>query len=79
MGKVASTADIKLLLDRQRNFFDSGRTKDIAFRKEKLETLHAILGEYEKKVLDALGHDLSKSAYEGYMTEFGIILADALI
>jgi aldehyde dehydrogenase (NAD+) len=79
MGKVASTADIKLLLDRQRNFFDSGRTKDIAFRKEKLETLHAILGENEKKVMDALGHDLSKSAYEGYMTEFGIILADALI
>jgi hypothetical protein len=32
MGKVTSTADIKLLLDRQRNFFDSGRTKDIAFR-----------------------------------------------
>ena len=76
MDKATSTADIIRLFDRQRNFFDSGRTKDIAFRKEKLETLHAILGENEKKVLDALGHDLSKSAYEGYMTEFGIILEE---
>jgi aldehyde dehydrogenase (NAD+) len=76
MGKATSSADIIRLLDRQRYFFDSGRTKDIAFRKEKLETLHTILGENEKKVLDALGHDLSKSAYEGYMTEFGIVLEE---
>ena len=67
---------IKGLLAKQRDFFDSGQTKDIAFRKKALEALYDILRGSEGKVLDALGHDLSKSDYEGYMTEFGIILEE---
>ena len=73
MDTATATIDLKKLLAKQRIFFNSGRTKDIAFRKEKLESLYAILREYEGAVLDALKQDLSKSAYEGYMTEYGII------
>ena len=76
METDSATTDIKGLLAKQRDFFDSGQTKDIAFRKEALEALYDILRESEGKVLDALGRDLSKSDYEGYMTEFGIILEE---
>ena len=74
MGMDTATLDIRRLLANQRNFFDSGQTKDTAFRKKALQTLYAILRDNEKKVLDALEQDLSKSAYEGYMTELGLTL-----
>jgi aldehyde dehydrogenase (NAD+) len=74
MDTDTATTDIKRLLADQRSFFDSGRTKDIAFRKEKLEALDTSLRENEESVLNALKQDLSKSFYEGYLTEFGIIL-----
>jgi aldehyde dehydrogenase (NAD+) len=74
MSTTNANTDIKTLLADQKRFFNTGKTKDIGFRKEKLETLHRVLGENEEKVLNALGHDLSKSLYEGYLTEFGIIL-----
>ena len=76
METDGATSDIKGLLAKQRDFFDSGQTKDISFRKEALEALYDILRGSEGKILDALGHDLSKSDYEGYMTEFGIILEE---
>ena len=76
MGMDTATAEIRSLLANQRNFFDSGQTKDIAFRKKALQTLYAILRDNEKKVLDALEQDLSKSAYEGYITEFGLTLEE---
>ena len=68
------TTDIRNLLKAQRNYFDSGQTKDIAFRKKMLQTLYTILHDNEKKILEALKQDLSKSVYEGYMTEFGLTL-----
>ncbi|MEJ2284988.1 MAG: aldehyde dehydrogenase family protein, partial [Desulfobacterales bacterium] len=71
-----TTLEIKKLLANQRNFFDSGQTKDTAFRKNALQTLYTILRDNEKKLLAALGQDLSKSAYEGYMTELGLTLEE---
>ena len=68
------TVDISSLLKKQRTYFDSGQTKDVAFRKTMLQALYSILHENEKKILKALKQDLSKSAYEGYMTEFGLTL-----
>ena len=65
MALDTATIDISRLLEDQRKFFESGRTKDIAFRKKTLQTLYALLRDNEKKVLDALEQDLSKSAYEG--------------
>jgi aldehyde dehydrogenase (NAD+) len=68
------TTDIRNLLKNQRNYFDSGQTKDVAFRKDMLQALYTILHHNEKKILNALKQDLSKSVYEGYMTEFGLTL-----
>jgi aldehyde dehydrogenase (NAD+) len=70
------TTDIKQLLHSQKAFFDSGHTKDIAYRKAKLAALDRIFRENEERILTALKQDLSKSFHEGYMTEFGIILGE---
>jgi len=74
MDMHADTTKIDDLLAAQRRFFASGRTKDIAFRKENLAILDESLRSSEAKVLKALQQDLSKSSYEGYLTEFGIIV-----
>ena len=76
MDMETTTLEIKKLLANQRNFFDSGQTKDTAFRKNALQTLYTILRDNEKKLLAALGQDLSKPAYEGYMTELGLTLEE---
>lgn len=57
----------------QRRFFNSGRTRSVAFREEQLRRLQAGLRAEEKTLLAALKQDLNKSAGEAYMTELGIV------
>jgi aldehyde dehydrogenase (NAD+) len=66
--------DIKTTLTAQKDFFNSGQTKDVSFRKAQLDTLQKAIVENQEKILKALQQDLSKSAYEGYLTEVGIVL-----
>ncbi|UCD82634.1 MAG: aldehyde dehydrogenase, partial [Desulfobacterales bacterium] len=66
--------DIKIILADQKNFFDSGQTKDVGFRTAQLDILQSIIRDNQKDILNALKQDLSKSAYEGYLTEVGIVL-----
>jgi len=65
---------IQPIVKEQKAFFNTGQTKDSGFRKAQLNTLHKVIGENRAKILDALQQDLSKSAYEGYLTEVGIVL-----
>jgi len=58
----------------QKAFFSTGQTRDVGFRKAQLDTLQKAVGENRSKILDALQQDLAKSAYEGYLTEVGIVL-----
>ena len=64
--------DIKSIVTRQKAFFDTGRTRDLAFRQSQLVTLRQVIIGNRSKILAALQQDLSKSAYEGYLTEVGI-------
>jgi hypothetical protein len=48
MGMDSATVDIRWLPANQRNFFDSGQTKDIAFGETALQTLYTILRNNEK-------------------------------
>ena len=66
--------DIKTILAGQKDFFDSGRSRDVAFRAAQLDTLHSVIRDNQQDILNALKQDLSKSAYEGYLTEVGIVL-----
>jgi len=61
--------DIKEILKKQRDFFNSGRTLSIGFRLKSLKKLRSVVLEYEDLILDALKKDVGKSAFEGYVTE----------
>ena len=59
-----------------RRFFRSGKTLDVAFRKDALRRLKAAISAHEKELTDAIHSDLGKSANESYMCEVGLVLAE---
>ena len=66
--------DFNALVTKQKAFFDAGRTRDVDFRKQQLDILRREIADNREDILTALQQDLSKSAYEGYLTEVGIVL-----
>ena len=72
---------IDSLVERQRAFFATGKTRGIAFRKQMLRGLREALQKWEKPLTDALWEDLHKSYEEAFMTEIGLVhgeISDAL-
>lgn len=67
---------IEDLVKRQRAFFASGKTIDVAYRIEVLERLHDAIKNREAGIEFALKEDLGKSFSEGYMCEVGLTLAE---
>src|SRR5690606_30181706 len=61
------------LIQRQRQFFRSDRTKDIAFRRQQLSTLRHALKSREGALLDAIREDFRKSAFATNPTELGLL------
>ena len=57
----------------QKEFFRSGATLDIAFRKEMLKKLLGAMEKWEEKLSEALWTDLHKSYEEAYLTEISIV------
>jgi len=68
--------DIKGVIERQREFFNGGKTKDIGFRIDKLKILRKVIIENEKEIMEALKKDLNKSPFESYETEIGLVLEE---
>lgn len=68
--------DIKSIVTIQRNFFLKGNTLSVDFRLTQLNKLKLILKNNENMILEALHNDLRKSNFEGYATEFGIVLEE---
>ncbi|PTF04015.1 aldehyde dehydrogenase [Staphylococcus devriesei] len=60
--------------EESKNFFKTHKTKDIKFRKQQLKLLSKSIKNHENELLEALKHDLGKSAVEAYATEIGITL-----
>ena len=60
----------------QRDYFRSGATLDVKFRKEMLQRMLDSLHKWEKPLAEALWNDLHKSYEEAYMTEFSIIYGE---
>lgn len=60
----------------QKDFFATGATLDIAFRKQMLHKLLDAMNKWEKAISDALWTDLHKSYEEAYMTEISIVKAE---
>lgn len=67
------TKDVQQILSRQRQFFDSGRTRNVDFRIAQLKKLQAAIKVHEEELLKALKKDLGKSGFEAYGSEVGTI------
>lgn len=63
------------LLQKQKDYFRTGETRDIEFRISKLKRLKKAIKIYEQKVLDALREDLGKPEQESFFSEVGGIYA----
>ncbi len=64
------------LVESSREFFSSKATMDVEVRIKYLKKLYQEIKDNESKILEALGKDLGKSGYEGYMTEVGMCLSE---
>ena len=71
-----STERIVSIAAAQKEYFNSGATLDIAFRKQMLKKLLAALEKWDDKLADALWTDLHKSYEEAYLTEISIVKAE---
>lgn len=71
-----STETIFRIHQEQREYFHSGATLDIRFRKEMLKRFMSAMEEWEEKLTDALWKDLHKSYEEAYLTEISIVKAE---
>lgn len=67
---------MKELVDKQRDFFQSGDTLDYSFRLKQLKTLKKVIQKYEQDIYEALKTDLNKSKHEAYTTEIGFLYVE---
>lgn len=68
--------EIQALLQRQREYYNSGATIPVEFRARQLKKLYAAVQKYEAEIAAALEQDLGKSAYESFMCESGLALTE---
>jgi aldehyde dehydrogenase (NAD+) len=66
--------DYSSLLQKQADFFKTGFTLDLSFRKKQLTVLYNAIKSNEKKIHAALSADLKKPEFEAYATETGFTL-----
>ena len=68
-----STAKIQEIAKAQKEYFHTGATLDIKFRKDMLKKLSEAIERWEGRISDALWTDLHKSYEEAYLTEISIV------
>ena len=68
--------DYRQLLEKQRAFFATGKTRDIPFRVEQLNKLRRTLIEKHNDIEESLKKDLGKCEFESFVTEVSAILDD---
>jgi aldehyde dehydrogenase (NAD+) len=68
--------DLFRLIRRQRDYFDSGATRSLDYRRAQLRKLHDALVVSEPALLSALHADLRKSPQEAYTAEIGFVLSE---
>lgn len=68
-----SAEDAQAAVDEMREFFQTGATMPLHYRRGILVKLRSYLKKHEKEALQALTDDLGKCSFEGYATELGIV------
>jgi len=64
------------VVQKQRDYFNTGATKPLTFRKEQLTKLKNAIRKHEKSLLAALKADLNKPELEAYATEIEVTVAE---
>ncbi|WP_136480897.1 aldehyde dehydrogenase [Cognatitamlana onchidii] len=64
------------IINKQRAFFKSQQTKDVAFRLQLLKSLKTEIESNEQAIFDALNKDFKKSEFESYLSELGLVLSE---
>ena len=67
---------IQETVENQGEFFKSGVTRDVEWRRARLKDFEAGLKKWEQPLCDALWQDLHKSFEEAYMTEIGLVYGE---
>ena len=71
-----TTKDIKSIIAAQRQYFATGETLPLSFRKEQLKKFQKALKEWEEPLFEALWKDLHKSKEEATLTELSIVAGE---
>ena len=66
---MLTTSQVSDIVHQQKEFFATGKTKDIAFRKTQLKKLKQAISESQDQITDALFQDLGKPKFEAIATE----------
>src|SRR5210317_721014 len=67
---------ISTLINKQRYFFNSEKTRDISYLKDVLKSLRTEILNREDDIYNALYKDFKKSKFETYLSEIGIVIAE---
>ena len=67
---------IRELSELQRQYYASGATRDLRFRKEMLRKLLSAIKQWEKPLYEALWTDLHKSEQEAFLTEVSLVTGE---
>lgn len=76
-GGASIDTNIPELVAGLRALFRTGRTRPIAWRRQQLRALEALMKDKESVFLDALAADLGKPRFEGWISETGFVASDA--
>lgn len=64
------------IVEEQREFFRSGATRDLEWRRGKLARLEAVLIEKREEILECLAADLGKPGMEAFLAEYYFLLEE---
>ena len=68
--------DVRRIVERQKEFFLSGKTLDVSWRIQQLKKLKKAMKDYESQMLQALHEDLGRSDLEGYFCDVGSVIME---
>ena len=66
----------KEILAHQKEFFYSGKSRDLSFIISKLQALKEAIIRHEDLIYEALHKDFKKSKFETYFSEIGIVISE---
>ena len=68
--------NIKNLVKQQNDFFLTGKTKSLRFRKEQLIKLRDLIESHEQEIFNSLHKDFKKPEFESYLSENGFVIEE---